>query len=473
MSTRTAEAVDTTLSNADLAPTTPAHRTWGTYNYIALWFSMSMEITTYQLASSLIAKGMDWKQAVGTVLLGNLIVLIPMLLNAHAGAKYGIPFPVFIRAPFGVRGANVPAILRALVACGWFGIQTWIGGTAIHSMLLVVWPSVASVEWALGACFLGFWLLNMAVVWRGVESIRFLQGFGAPFMFIMAAALLIWVRIKAGSFGSMLSTPSKFHSWQEFLPVFFPTLTGMVGYWATLALNIPDFTRYSKSQGAQIVGQGFGLPIAMTLYTFVGIACTSASVVLFGEPIWNPIVLIGRFHQPVIAFIALVAILVATLNVNIGANVVSPSNDFSNLYPRLISYRTGGMITGFLGLAMQPWKLLATPDAYIFGWLEGYSGLLGPVAGIMVCDYFFIRKTKLSLHSLYHREGIYHYSKGINPRAIAALVTGVIVALIGLWVPSLHFLYDYSWFVGFFLAGLVYATLMRLWPVAINEPLEA
>ena len=472
MSTATTSAIDSTLINDDLAPTTPAHRTWGTYNYIALWFSMSMEITTYQLASSLIAKGMDWKQAVGTVLLGNLIVLIPMLLNAHAGAKYGIPFPVFIRAPFGVRGANVPAILRALVACGWFGIQTWIGGTAIHSMLLVVWPSVASVEWALWACFLGFWLLNMAVVWRGVESIRFLQGFGAPFMFIMAAALLIWVRIKAGSFGSMLSTPSKFHSWHEFLPVFFPTLTGMVGYWATLALNIPDFTRYSKSQGAQIVGQGFGLPVAMTLYTFVGIACTSASVVLFGEPIWNPIILIGRFHQPVIAFIALVAILVATLNVNIGANVVSPSNDFSNLYPRLISYRTGGMITGFLGLAMQPWKLLATPDAYIFGWLEGYSGLLGPVAGIMVCDYFFIRKTKLSLHSLYHREGIYHYTKGINPRAIVALVAGVVVALVGRRVPSLHFLYDYSWFVGFFLAGLVYAALMRLSPVPIAEPAE-
>ncbi len=465
--------IDPSLINDDLAPTTPAHRTWGTYNYIALWFSMSMEITTYQLASSLIAKGMDWKQAVGTVLIGNLIVLIPMLLNAHAGAKYGIPFPVFIRAPFGVRGANIPAILRALVACGWFGIQSWIGGTAIHSMLLVVWPSVAHVDWAVWACFLGFWLLNMAVVWRGVESIRFLQGFGAPFMFVMAAALLIWVRVKAGSFGAMLETPSKFHNWHEFLPVFFPALTGMVGYWATLALNIPDFTRYSKSQGAQIVGQGFGLPVAMTLYTFVGIACTSASVVLFGEPIWNPILLIGRFHQPVVAFIALIAILIATLNVNIGANVVSPSNDFSNVYPRLISYRTGGMITGFLGLAMQPWKLLATPDAYIFGWLEGYSGLLGPVAGIMVCDYFFIRKTKLSVNSLYHREGIYHYTKGINPRAIAALVTGVVVALIGLFVPSLHFLYDYSWFVGFFLAGFVYAALMRLSPVAIEEQAQA
>ena len=453
---------DPSLSNQDLRPTTPAQRTWTTYNYIALWFSMSMEITTYQLASSLIAKGMDWKQAVGTVLLGNLIVLVPMLLNAHAGAKYGIPFPVFIRAPFGVRGANLPAILRAIVACGWFGIQSWIGGTAIHSMLAVIWPSVADAPGVLWVCFLGFWLLNMIVVWRGVESIRHLQAFGAPFMFIMAAALLIWVRIKAGSFGTMLSTPSQFHSTREFLAVFFPSLTAMVGYWATLALNIPDFTRYSKSQSAQSWGQAFGLPVAMTLYTFVGISVTSASTVLFGHPIWNPILLIGAFHQPVVAFVALIAILIATLNVNIGANVVSPSNDFSNLYPRLISFRTGGLITGFLGLAMCPWKLLATPDAYIFGWLVGYSGLLGPVAGIMVCDYFLIRKTELNVNSLYHREGIYYYTKGVNPRAVVALVLGVTIALVGLAVKPLHFLYDYAWFVGFFTAGIVYVALMRI-----------
>ena len=457
---------DPSLSNRDLAPTTPAQRTWGTYNYIALWFSMSMEITTYQLASSLIAKGMDWKQALGTVLLGNLIVLIPMLLNAHAGAKYGIPFPVFIRAPFGVRGANLPAILRAIVACGWFGIQSWIGGTAIHSMLAVIWPAVAARDGVLWACFLGFWLLNMAVVWRGVESIRHLQAFGAPFMFAMAAALLIWVRIKAGSFGTMLSTPSQFHSTGAFLQVFFPSLTAMVGYWATLALNIPDFTRYSKSQNAQAWGQAFGLPVAMTLYTFVGISVTSASAVLFGHPIWNPILLIGAFHQPVVAFVALIAILIATLNVNIGANVVSPSNDFSNLYPRLISFRTGGLITGFLGLAMCPWKLLETPDAYIFGWLVGYSGLLGPVAGIMIGDYFFIRKTVLDVDSLYHREGAYHYSHGINPRAVAALVLGVAIALVGAAVAPLRFLYDYAWFVGFFTSGILYLVLMRSLPPA-------
>ena len=460
---------DPSLSNLDLAPTPREKRTWTTYNYVALWFSMSMEISTYQLASGLIAAGMSWKQAVGTVLLGNLIVLVPMLLNAHAGAKYGIPFPVFIRAPFGVRGANLPALMRACVACGWFGIQSWIGGSAIHAMLLIVWPAIAHVSWSLAACFLGFWLLNMIVVWRGVESIRRLQAFGAPFMFVMAAMLLIWVRMKAGSFGSMLSTPSRFHSTHEFMLVFAPALTAMVGYWATLALNIPDFTRYSKSQGAQIIGQGFGLPVAMSLYTFVGIAVTSASVVLFGEPIWNPITLLGRFNLPWVAFLALIAILVATLNVNIGANVVSPSNDFSNLYPRLISYRTGGMITGFLGLAIQPWKLMATPDKY-FGWLTAYAGLMGPIAGIMVCDYVFIRRTHLAINSLYHSEGIYHYSKGINPRAVIALVAGGFLAVIGVWVPALHFLFDYSWFVGFFVSGLIYAALMRLSPVPITEP---
>jgi NCS1 family nucleobase:cation symporter-1 len=451
---------DPTLYNADLAPTTPEQRTWGTYNYIALWFSMSMEVTTYMLASSLIAGGMNWKQAIGTILLGNLIVLVPMILNAHAGAKYGIPFPVFVRAPFGVRGAQVPAMLRALVACGWFGIQSWIGGQAIYAMLNVLWPASVAMPPVLWMCFLGFWLLNMVVVWRGVESIRHLQSFSAPFLLVMSLALLFWMVHKAGGLGPMLSAPSRFHATDSFLHFFFPSLTAMVGYWATLSLNIPDFTRYAKSQGSQIVGQAFGLPVAMTLYSFIGIAVTSASTVVFGEPIWNPIILLGRFHQPLVAFLALVSILIATLNVNIGANVVSPSNDFSNLAPQLISFRTGGMITGLLGLMMMPWKLMATFGSYIFGWLVGYSGLLGPVAGIMIADYFFIRGRRLDTESLYRRDGAYEYRKGINPKALIALVAGVFVALIGLVVPDLHFLYDYAWFVGFGTAAVVYLALM-------------
>jgi NCS1 family nucleobase:cation symporter-1 len=453
-------APDARLYNDDLAPTMPAQRTWSTYNYIALWFSMSMEVTTYMLAASLIAGGMNWKQAVGTILLGNLIVLVPMLLNAHAGAKYGIPFPVFVRASFGPVGANIPAMLRAIVACGWFGIQTWIGGQAIAAMVVVLWPAAEHMAGVTWVCFLGFWLLNMVVVWRGVESIRFLQSFSAPLMLVMGLALLGYMLHRAGGFGPMLSTPSKFTTTHGFLKFFFPSLTAMVGYWATLSLNIPDFTRYAKKQESQIIGQAFGLPVAMVLYSFIGIAVTSASTVVFGEPIWNPVTLLGKFHQPWIAFLGLIGLLIATMNVNIAANVVSPSNDFSNLAPKLISFRTGGLITGFLGLAMMPWKLMATFGSYVFGWLVGYSGLLGPVAGIMVTDYFLLRGTKLDSYSLYRRGGMYEYRNGLNPAAIVALVVGVFAALVGKFVPRVAFLYDYAWFVGFFLAGVIYYLMM-------------
>ena len=466
-------APDTRLYNHDLAPTEPSQRTWSTYNYIALWFSMSMEVTTYMLASSLIAGGMNWKQAIFTILLGNLIVLIPMLLNAHAGAKYGIPFPVFVRASFGPVGANIPALLRAIVACGWFGIQSWLGGQAIAAMIGVLLPQTTHMPWVLWACFLGFWLLNMVVVWRGVESIRFLQSFSAPFMLLMSLILLFWMLHKAGGFGPMLSAPSRFTSTGSFFHFFIPSLTAMVGYWATLSLNIPDFTRYAKNQGAQILGQAFGLPVAMVLYSFIGIAVTSASEVVFGEPIWSPITLLGRFHQPLVAFLGLIALLVATLNVNIAANVVSPSNDFSNLAPRLISFRTGGMITGFLGLAMMPWKLMATFGSYIFGWLVGYSGLLGPVAGIMVTDYFLVRGTKLDCYSLYRRGGMYEYRRGFNPAALIAVVAGVAAALVGRFVPRVAFLYDYAWFIGFFLSGSLYYLMMLGKPAIATERIEA
>ena len=423
---------------------------------------MSMEVTTYMLASSLIAGGMNWWEAVVTILLGNLIVLIPMLLNAHAGAKYGIPFPVFVRASFGTRGANIPALLRAIVACGWFGIQSWIGGQSIAAMVGVLSPRLAGSHLTLWVCFLGFWLLNMYVVWRGVESIRFLQSFSAPFLLIMSLVLLAYMTHKAGGFGPMLAAPSRFTSPAAFLKFFFPMLTAMVGYWATLSLNIPDFTRYARSQDSQILGQAFGLPVAMTLYSFIGIACTSASTVVFGEAIWSPITLLGRFHQPAVAFLALVSILIATLNVNIGANVVSPSNDFSNLAPRYISFRTGGLITGLLGLCMMPWRLMASFGSYIFGWLVGYSGLLGPVAGIMVADYFLLRRRRLEVRELYRANGLYTYNAGFNPRAIFALALGIAAALIGLFVPALRFLYDYAWFVGFFVSAAVYLISMRM-----------
>jgi nucleobase:cation symporter-1, NCS1 family len=448
--------VDAALYNPDLAPIPPERRTWGTYNYASLWVAMSVCIPTYMLASGLIAGGMSWIQAVFTILLGNLIVLIPMLLNAHAGTRYGIPFPVFVRASFGVRGANVPAVLRALVACGWFGIQAWIGGQAIYSMLRIVWPGAANVPGSNWICFFLFWALNMYVIWRGIETIKFLEGIGAPFMLVVGLLLLFWITRKAGGLGPVLHTPSKFHSASEFVRFFIPALTGMVGFWATVALNIPDFTRYAKSQRAQMLGQALGLPTAMTLYSFIGVAVTSASAVIFGEAIWDPVVLLGRFNQPIVALIALVALLVATLNTNVAANVVSPSNDFSNLRPSLISFRTGGLITGVAGILMMPWKLLRDFSSYIFGWLVGCSALLGPIAGIMICDYYVVRHRLLKVEELYRRGGVYEYRNGFNQKAILALVAGIAVALIGLAVPALRWLYDYAWFVGFMVSGGLY-----------------
>lgn len=449
------------LYNEDLAPVPKDRRTWGIYNYASLWIAMSVCIPTYMLASGLIAGGMNWKQAIGTILLGNVIVLLPMVLNAHAGAKYGIPFPVFVRASFGVRGANVPAVLRAIVACGWFGIQAWIGGQAIYSMLQILYRPAANNSLISWICFFAFWLLNMLVIWRGIETIKILEAIGAPFMLGIGLLLLWWITGKAGGLGPVLSTPSKFKTSGEFIRFFIPSLTGMVGFWATVALNIPDFTRYAKSQKAQMLGQALGLPSTMTIYSFIGVAVTSASVVLFGRAIWDPVALLGRFNQPVVASIALVALLVATLNTNVAANVVSPSNDFSNLNPRWISFRTGGLITGVLGIAMMPWKLLTDFNTYIFGWLIGYSGLLGPIAGVMITDYFLIRKTKLDVASLYRREGLYEYRGGVNPKALVALGAGIAVALCGLVVPSLKWLYDYAWFVGFALSSAVYWTAMK------------
>ena len=447
------------LYNEDLAPVPQARRSWGLYNYTSLWIGMSVQIPTYMLAAGLIAGGMSWWQAISTILLGNLIVLVPMLLNAHAGARYGIPFPVLVRASFGVLGANVPAVLRALVACGWFGIQTWVGGQAIHAMLKILWPAWGQFAAGPGVCFLFFWALNIAVILRGIETIKFLEGVGAPFVMAVGLLLLWWVFDRAGGFGPVLSAPSRFRTGAEFFRFFVPSLTGIVGFWATVALNIPDFTRYARSQRAQMWGQALGLPAAMTLFSFIGVAVTSACTVIFGEAIWDPVALLARFQHPVAASIALVALMLATLNTNVAANVVSPSNDFSNLNPRRISFRTGGLITGVVGLLLRPWKLLQDYSAYIFGWLVGYSALLGPIAGIMIADYFLLRRRELAVEDLYLRHRSYEYRHGVNYRAMAALAAGVAVALLGLVIPPLRFLYDYAWFVGLAVAGAVHLAL--------------
>ncbi len=468
-----------TLSNEDLAVVPPEGRTWGTWNFAALWISMSLCIPTYMLASSLIGGGMNWWQAILTIFLGNTIVLIPMILNGRAGAKYGIPFPVLARASFGVRGANIPALLRAIVACGWFGIQTWIGGAALYNMLRVWNPSLAEINTTSllpqplpAICFLAFWLLNMLVVYRGVDSIRKLLVFKAIFLPLAAIALLFWAIAAADGLGPILKTPSRFTDTGAFFRFFFPALTGMVGFWATLSLNIPDFTRYAKSQQAQMHGQAIGLPSSMTLFAFIGVVVTSATTIVYGTTIWDPVALAGRFQNKLLVSLAMIAVAISTLATNIAANIVSPANDFSNLSPQKINFRTGGYITGVIGILIFPWKLVADPAGYIFKWLVGYSSLLGPIGGIMIADYFFIRRQRLLVEDLYKTAGAYTYRSGFNRTAIAALMAGILPNVPGFLIainllppaavwPWLGGLYNYAWFVGFLMSGLVYWLAMK------------
>ncbi len=471
------------LSNADIAPVPPERRKWGMVSFAALWVSMSACIPTYMLASSLIGGGMNWWEAVLTIFLGNVIVLIPMILNAHAGTRYGIPFPVYCRASFGTRGANVPALLRALVACGWFGIQTWIGGDAIYKIGITIfkWDPAPAANWTGISfphflCFIFFWGINMFVVYRGIETIRWLLNIKAPLLIALGLLLLGWAYNKAGGFGPILSQPSEFDSGQpkagQFLKFFFPALTGMVGFWATLSLNIPDFSRYAKSQRDQIIGQALGLPLTMALYSFIGVAVTSATTIIFGNTIWNPVDVLTRFQNPAVLVIAMLALCVATLATNIAANVVSPANDFSHLAPRAISFRLGGLITGVIGVLMMPWKLVADPTGYIFTWLIAYGALLGPIGGILIADYFVYRRRNLNVRALYQAGSEYHFSGGVSVAAILSLVAGALPSLPGFLVnvrilrvsavpKLLAALYDYAWFVGFAVAFAVYLALRK------------
>jgi NCS1 family nucleobase:cation symporter-1 len=464
------------LYNEDLAPVPISRRNWTTYNYAALWISMAHCIPTYMLSSGLISAGMNWWQALITILLGNTIVLVPILLNSHAGTKYGIPFPVLARASYGAIGSNLPALMRAVVACGWFGIQAWIGGQALYTFLAVLipsWPHLFGgpigghppAEWL---SFFLFWGMNIAIIYRGMDLLRKVENWAAPFVLIMTSFLLAWAVWRAHGLGYLLQEKSRYPDWHHFRAIFFPSLTAMIGFWATLSLNMPDFTRFGRSQREQAIGQTVALPTTMTVFAAMGVIITSAAVVIYPHmplnEIWDPVKLVGQFSQAWIVAVSMFTVVVATLSVNIAANVVSPANDFANAFPKWISFRTGGLITGIIAILMQPWRLLADPSGYIFDWLLGYSGGLGSIGGVMIVDYWILRRKQLNLGDLYRMSGAYAYAGGWNWRAVFATCAGCLLAWIGLVLPAFRPLYDYAWFVGFGVAAFTHWALMRSMP---------
>ena len=481
-----AEVSGSNYYNEDLAPTGPEERTWTTYNIAALWIGMAIVITTYTLASGLMAAGMNWWQALLTITLGNLIVLIPMLLNAHAGTKYGVPFPVFVRASFGVRGANFAAIARALVACGWFGIQTWIGGLALDALTSAAWSGWADIPGHQFIAFFVFWAIQLVIILRGIEGVKWFESYSAPLLIGGSLALLIWGFVAGGGIANVFSTSAQLQQGQApFWSLFWPSLAANVGYWITLSLNIPDFTRYAKSQRSQVLGQALGLPLTMTAFSFIGIAVTAATVVVFGEAIWDPVVLVTRLASdfPIVLIIAMIVIVLAQISTNMAANVVSPSFDFSNLAPKYISFRTGGIITAIIGVISFPWVLFNNVGAYIFTWLVGYGSLLGAIGAVMIADYWILRRRRLDVTELYKPDGRYVYSGGWNWRAIAAVLIGVIPVLPGFiraaTTPNfsgvfenptfIESLYNYGLFFTFFVTGAAYL-LLNLIPGRAPEP---
>jgi NCS1 family nucleobase:cation symporter-1 len=466
---------DPSLHNEDLAPVPPAKRTWTRWHVAALWVGMAVCVPTYTMASEKVADGMSAWQAVFVVLLANVIVLFPLMANGHPGTKYGIPFPVVVRASFGVRGAQVPAVLRALVACGWFGIQCWFGGQGLWITATVLAPSVSlpdhtilGADIAQLAWFFVFWLCNVYFIWRGMESIKWLETLAAPFLLLCGVGLLIWAISEGGGLGTIMSQPAT----KPLSETFAIALTSGVSFWATLALNIPDFSRYARSQREQAVGQAIGMPTSMTLFAFIGVATTAATVIVYGKALVKPEELVTKFENPLVIGLSMLGLAIATLSTNIAANVVSPANDFANLAPSKISYRAGGVITAVIGVLICPWLILASAGNYIFTWLIGYGVLLGPIGAIMIVDYFVLRKTELVVEDLYRRGGAYEYTNGVNWRAMVAFALGVAPCLPGFIVAAMkmppdtvpeafNVIYTWAWFVSSGISGIAYLLLMR------------
>lgn len=465
-----AQLADSKYYNEDLAPTSVSQRTWTTYHIASLWIGMSICIPSFTMASSLVALGLSPWLAVFNVALGNLIILIPIQLNSHAGTKYGIPFPVFARLTFGSVGAHIPSLSRALTACGWCAIQSWIGGGAFVTMVAVFAPSFRDLP---AAPFIGFGLFLILVYWitvNGSDAIKLLEALGAPILVILTLGLLIWAYLLCTGEGFTVADTIQaatdvdlVNSNGGFMYVFLGGLTANIAFWATMALNIPDFSRYAKSQKAQFRGQLYGMPLMMAICAFIGAYFAQSTKLVFGEAMFDPTGVLALLDSKVLAFIMAIFVVLATLTTNIAANVVAPANGFSNVSPKRISYKTGVLLTCILAILYRPWWIFGGAGAYIFGWLNTYGGVLAPVAAIFIADYYIVKKRNIDVMALFQgKEGRYWYTNGWNIKAVVAWVAGFILPTLGnLGVSALSWVAANGYFVGFAIGFVVYILLMR------------
>jgi NCS1 family nucleobase:cation symporter-1 len=446
------------LWNDDLRPCTRAEHNWGPERFSALWIGMCLCIPTYSLASGMISLGMNWWEATLAVFIGSVIVLLPILAVAHAGTRYGFPYPVFARLWFGTRGAHVPALARAVIAAGWFGINSWFGGLALDAIVGRLVPAWLGIGAHVFIAFGIFWLLNVGIAMRGPQAIGRLAAIAAPTLAVTAIVLFAWGANAVHGIGNMLTTPATVHG-GAFWAAFLPSIVGVVSFWATLALNIPDYSRYARSQRGQLRGQ-LVMPFVMAAFSFIGIAVTSATVAIFGKPLWNPVDLLLEFPT-IVVLIGGIIVVLSSITINVGANVMAPARAFENLAPRVVTFGIGAILTGLLALLMQPWYVLSNFSTYVFTWLGTYGTLLGPFDGIAIADYWLVRNLRIDLHALYRSDGRYAYAGGLNMKAIAALAVGWVLPLLGLAVPALHVFWSGGWFFGLLIALGAYAVFMR------------
>lgn len=480
-----AELIDSKYYNGDLSPTSISQRTWTTYNVASLWIGMSICLPTYALAASLVALGLSPLAAFINITVGNLLVLVPMHLNSHAGTKYGVPYPVFARLAFGPKGAHLASMARALVACGWVGIQTWFGGKALHLILMTLIPNFSGNSFTLLCTCLAFWSINIWLAYRGPDCIRKLESWGAPFLGVLTLALVLWATTSAKShsgvsFTDILSLPineEKILQGGGFWAVFAAGLTSNLAFWSTLALNIPDFSRYAKSQQVQFRGQLYGMPTTLGVFALASAYVTAATIFITpdGTAITDPAEVITLISNPFATILGALGIIIATLTTNIAANIVAPANGFSNLAPKKISYKNGVIITGVLAMVMRPWHLLSNQSVFIYDWLGILGVLLAPMAGIFLADYYIVKKKNIDVMSLFQaEEGRYWYQRGYNYAAFAAWILGCIPPLLGKFIPSLHWLTNNGYLISFFISLLIYPILMKSSPhsLVLDDEME-